>query len=298
MQASDDEGLLYIGVDGGGSRCRVRVCDATGKRVGAAEGGSANVYLNFGAAIAAITQTVGQALDRAGLAAEQAARSHIGLGLAGVSSPDIAARVAERLLGFASVSVSNDAVAACIGAHAGADGGLVIAGTGSAAVMRLGGREINIGGRGFLLGDDGSGALIGRDALRKALRAYDGLESFTPLLRALMLEFSDDPVGVITWGRSATSGEFGAYAPQVLEAAGRGDTAALAILEGAGHSIAELILALKAKGAPRISLVGGLAQPLRPYLGEPALALLAPSIRDAVDGALLLAGAPLPAMGG
>ena len=46
---------------------------------------------------------------------------------------------------------------ACIGAHAGADGGLVIAGTGSAAIARVRGKETIIGGRGFALGDDGVG---------------------------------------------------------------------------------------------------------------------------------------------
>jgi len=36
-------------------------------------------------------------------------------------------------------------------------------------------RESVIGGRGFLLGDDGSAARIGADAVRAALRAHDGL---------------------------------------------------------------------------------------------------------------------------
>ena len=44
----------FIGVDGGGTRCRVQVADAEGRPVGAAEGGSANVYLDFAGAIATI----------------------------------------------------------------------------------------------------------------------------------------------------------------------------------------------------------------------------------------------------
>jgi hypothetical protein len=39
--------------------------------------------------------------------------------------------------------------------------------------------------------------------------------------------------------------------------------------------------------------VGGLAAPLRPFLAEAARALLSPPLRDALDGALLRAGAPL-----
>jgi len=52
---------------------------------------------------------------------------------------------------------------------------LVIAGTGSAAVARVGGQRGRvIGGRGFLLGDDGSIARVGAEAIRAALRAHDG----------------------------------------------------------------------------------------------------------------------------
>ena len=100
----------------------------------------------------------------------------MGLGLAGFKQGSDQTRVKAAFPGFRLVRAANDATTACIGAHAGADGGLVIAGTGSAAIARVQGKETIIGGRGFALGDDGSGSHIGLDALRSTMRAFDGLQ--------------------------------------------------------------------------------------------------------------------------
>src|SRR5258708_23870996 len=62
----------------------------------------------------------------------------VGLGIAGFSEDKEAERVAAALPDFARIVVVNDAVAACVGANGLGDGGLVIAGTGSAGIPRLG----------------------------------------------------------------------------------------------------------------------------------------------------------------
>lgn len=292
--AADD--ALAMGVDGGGSTCRARLRDGAGALLAEAVGGSANVYLDRAGAIAAIRGCVAAALDAAGLAS--AAGVRLGLGLAGVSSPTIAAEVAAQvgaaLPGFAAVRVSNDAVTACLGAHGGADGGLVIAGTGSAGLMLAGGRELFVGGRGFLLGDDGSGARIGLDAWRRALRAHDGLEAHSLYTRELMARFGDDPAAVIRWGLSARSAEYGAEAPGCFAAAAAGDAVALSIVRGAAASLAELVAAVRRLGAERVCLVGGGAAAMRAHLPAEVASSLCDPLRDARDGAVLLAGGRLP----
>ena len=180
---------------------------------------------------------------------------HLGLGLAGVSNATIAREVADALPGFAAVRCSNDAVTACLGAHEGRDGGLVIAGTGSAGLALIGGRETFVGGRGFLLGDDGSGARIGLDAWRRALRAHDGLEPHTPLTRALMAEHRDDPAAVIRWGLKARSVDYGTYAPAVFAAAALGDPIALDIVGTAARAMSELAAAVRRHGATCVALL-------------------------------------------
>ena len=285
---------LFIGIDGGGSTCRARLRDGHGALLGEALGGSANVYLDFAGALARIRGCIGDVLAGAGLSEAARGRTSLGLGLAGVSSPAVAAEVAAALDGFAAVRVSNDGVIACLGAHAGQDGGLVIAGTGSAAVALVDGREINIGGRGFVLGDDGSGARIGHDAWRRALRAHDGLEPHTPFTRGLMARFGDDPVAVIRWGLAARSADYGAEAPGCFAAAAGGDAVALSIVRTAAAALAELVAAVRCRGAERIVMVGGGAAAVRPYLPAETVAGLSEPLGDARDGAILLAGGRLP----
>ena len=45
---------LYLGIDGGGTRCRARLRDGEGRLLGEAEGGLANIYQDFAGAIACI----------------------------------------------------------------------------------------------------------------------------------------------------------------------------------------------------------------------------------------------------
>lgn len=287
---------LFLGIDGGGSRCRSRLRDARGGLLASQHGGSANVYLDFDGALVTLKDLVAATLREAGLAPKDQRRLHIGLGLAGVSSPAIAGQVETGLGGYARVRVTNDAVTACLGAHAGADGGLVIAGTGSAGLARVAGVNTFVGGRGFVLGDDGSGARIGLEAWRRALRAFDGLEPETDLTRRLMSQFGNDPVAVIRWGLRAKSSDYGATAPVVFAAGLAGDPVALSVLRAAGRSLADLAFAVNRLGAERIALVGGIADAIRPYLPDGLGEKLSSPRLDAVEGAILLVGGTTPLM--
>jgi len=282
--------LWFVGVDGGATRCRARVREAHGRAAAEAIGAAANVHVDFATAVAVMRAVVGDALDKAGVTPAGHSRVAVGFGLAGVSDAADVERVVAAFPGFARVSAANDAVTACIGAHAGADGGLVIAGTGSAAIARVEGRETIVGGRGFTLGDDGSGAHVGLDALRAATRASDGLAAESALTRDILAEFDNDVVALIRWARSARPGDFGAYAPRVFAGAAEGDAVALTIVDSAARAIGALARRALALGAERVALVGGVGEALRPYLDPDLAALLTRAVHDATDGAILMAG--------
>lgn len=287
----------FLGIDGGATRSRARLRDSSGVMLSQTSGPAANVYVDFAGALAAARAVMAQAVQQAGLAPLGARRVCVGLGLAGLSTDAEAARVAAdlgALAGVASVRAANDAVTACLGAHGGADGGIVISGTGSAGLARVGGRESVIGGRGFLLGDDGSAARIGADAMRAALRAFDGLGPPTELTRSLMRRFADDADAAVQWALTAKPGDYGALAPLVLDAAGAGDAIARPIVEAAAVALAALTRAIQRLGAERVALVGGLGQSLRPRLPADLAATLREPLFDATDGAILLAGGVLP----
>ena len=287
-------GGLFLGVDGGATRCRARLRAASGEKLAEFEGPAANIYVDFGGALAVVRTVTGEVLQKAGIAPAWRGEVALGLGLAGLSTEEEAARVTEDLPGWARVVAVNDAIAACVGAHAGADGGFVIAGTGSNGAARVNGRETTVGGRGFLLGDDGSAARIGADALRAALRAHDGLQLSSPLTQALLRNFSNDPLAMLRWALTAKPSDYGVFAPKVLSAAGDGDIVALPIVEAAARALAAIAEALEKLGATRIVMVGGLAEPIKPYLPATLVGKLRPPLFDAVDGAILLAGGPSP----
>ena len=55
---------LYIGVDGGGTKCRVRIRNHQGKICSDANGGPANIYSDFDTAIAEIKKKLDHALAK------------------------------------------------------------------------------------------------------------------------------------------------------------------------------------------------------------------------------------------
>jgi len=277
---------FFLGVDGGATRCRARLRDRSGRELGRGIGPASNIYVDFDGAVRVLRETIDAAIP-AGTARQEIA---VGIGLAGLAEDQEAERIAAALPGFARVVVANDAVAACVGANGLGDGGLIIAGTGSAGIARVGGKTTIIGGRGFRLGDDGSAARLGEAGLRATLRALDDLEPMSELARALGRHFADDPLRMMRWAADAKPSDFGAFAPQILDLAKSGDARACEIVGEAAHAIAALAHALNALGAERVALVGGLAEPLRPYLPADVEGRLVRPRRDAVDGAILLAG--------
>jgi glucosamine kinase len=281
---------LYLGVDGGATRSRARLRDADGKLLAEATGSAANIHVDFDAARAALRALVDATLINAGLNQADAESIAMGLGLAGFKGDSDQARVAAAFPGFLRVRAGNDATTACVGAHAGADGGLIIAGTGSAAVARVRNKETIIGGRGFALGDDGSGSHIGLEAMRAAMRAYDRIGPESALTQDLISHFSNDPVAMMNWALSAKPGDFGGFAPRVFEHAASHDPIALEIVRTAARAIGVLTRRVVALGAERVALVGGVGEALRPYFEPDIAARLKPPVYDPTDGAILFAG--------
>ena len=277
---------LFLGIDGGGTNCRARIRDEAGALLAEADGGLANIYQDYSGAMAAILGTAQAAAARAGVATMAL---HAGLGLAGATGPEQCARVAQAGLPFASIAVDSDGCAACLGAHGGGDGGIVIAGTGSAGFALIGGRQLSIGGHGFALGDQGSGAVMGRELLRRALLAHDGILEHSPLTREVMARFGDTPGRMIEWSRTVLSRDYAAFAPDVLAAAKAGDAHAAALVAESARGIAALSRQLREAGAPRLSLIGGLGAALLAFLPGDVAALFHPALADPVDGAIMLA---------
>ena len=201
----------------------------------------------------------------------------------------IAGPAAVRLGIDRSVVYVNDATIACIGAHGGRDGGIVIVGTGSIGFAVVKGREVRIGGYGFPISDEGSGADLGLHAIRLALRASDGRALATSFTREVMVRFDNDPFEAVAWMDRATATEYATLAPLVMRHADAGDPVGRRIVREAAEQIDELVRRLIECGAPRVALIGGLASSIEPWLAPDVQRGLSPVEGDAIAGALYLA---------
>jgi|SRR5579871_1399382 len=280
---------LFIGVDGGGSGCRARIADDHGNLLGRGEAGPAALRVGVDRALAAVESACNAAAADAGLAAGELRHMDAVVGLAGIGRKGLMEELLARPHPFGSIRYVNDATIACVGAHGGRDGGVVIVGTGSVGLAILDGREIRIGGYGFPVSDGGSGAALGLGAVRVALKAHDGRISRTRLGSEIMRRFQDDPLEVIAWADTATATDYARFAPLVVDFAEQGDWAASEIVRVAAKEIEQLAKGLFQCGTPRVALVGGLARRMQTFLAPDVLQLLVPSRGDSIDGALLLA---------
>ena len=130
--------------------------------------------------------------------------------------------------------VKSDALIALEGAVGTGDGAIVVLGTGSAYMARRDGETRAVGGWGFLVGDQGSGARLGRDLLEETLLGYDGIGEASDLTRAVLAVFRNEPRDVVEFTTTAKPGDFGGFAPMVFEHAAKGDAVAEKILQARG----------------------------------------------------------------
>ncbi len=280
---------LFLGIDGGGSKCRARLCDREGQVLGEGQSGAANVSLGLDIAFAEISKAAALALENAGLADVPLSDLHAGAGLAGMPLRREREELRRHPHPFASFEADTDAYTACLGAHDGADGAIVIVGTGTCGITIANGEVTYVGGWGLVIGDEGSGAYLGRAAVRRALREHDAILPRSALGNAIMSQFESQAEDLVTWAATARPGDYGKFVPVIIEHAQAGDPVSRDLLHETGEDVCLLVEALAAKGAPNVALVGGLAGPIQPWLPERILPLLVEPKGDPLDGALMLA---------
>ena len=284
-----EQAVLLLGIDGGGTRCRARLCTFAGEPLGEAVTGPANLRLGVRVSFSSVVEAARQCLDQAGLPEQKIARIVACLALAGASEPAYLAAARNHLHPFREVIVTTDAHAACVGAHGEKDGGVIVAGTGTVAWAVIKDKTYRVGGWGLPISDEGSGAWIGSEALRRVLWAYDGRIAWTSLLRVLFADFAEDPHAIVSWTTTASPRDFGSFAPCIADYANRGDPAAIELMRMAAVHIDGLAARLIALGAPSVALVGGFAAAMRPWLAAETKTHLIEPAGDALQGALMLA---------
>ncbi len=282
------EGAFYLGVDGGGSRCRARLESADGRALGSGVAGPASMRLGFETVRDAIMTATLQAFAQADLPKEALARTYAGIGLAGTGLTGARQALEAWRHPFAGAWFEGDGYIAVLGAFGAEDGGVVIVGTGSIGLSYQD-ELVRIGGYGFPVSDEGSGADLGLNAIRHALRTLDGRAEASGFSKDVLALFSNDHVAVIDWLEKAKASDYAALAPLVAKYAGEGDPAAHQLMLLAAMHVAEIIDVLFERGARRVALSGGVAEAIKEYLPARITTKLSEPQADALAGGILLA---------
>lgn len=285
---------FWIGVDGGGTHTRARLYTPEGTALGEGQAGPSALGQGVAQSWAHVQEAVQAAAQAAGLPPLAAADCALGLGLSGANHPALAQAFVDQNPGFARVALDGDAVTGVLGAHAGHPGALLIAGTGSIALAHAAdGSRRQAGGWGWLNGDEGSGAWLGKAALRHAQRALDGRDPTGTLARALWALLGQSAQELLAWQAQAGQARFASLAPLVFDHA-ESDPAAAEALREAAHELECMAHAVDPEGRLPLVVSGSVGQRLTSRLSPELRARLQPAHGDALDGALRLLQTAFP----
>jgi glucosamine kinase len=285
---TDSCDTFLVGVDGGGTGCRVAVGTARDGILAEASGGKANVFTAPDLAITNILTAVEVATAKAGHdpAVLRDAVAH--LGLAGVLS-DLQGQKIARAFPFATCTVTDDRPTAVAGALGGYDGYLAAIGTGSFVAAQRAGKVRFVGGWGFQVSDQASGAWLGRAALDRTLLCHDGVITHTGLTQAVMARFDNDPKEIVLFALRALPGDFAQFARVVVDCARQGDAIACALMDDGATYIERALLALGMGQGDRLCLIGGVGPQYRTRLPDSLTSCLVEPAHSSLFGAFELA---------
>lgn len=279
---------FVIGIDGGGTGCRVAISAADGSVIGTAIGAAANYTSDPDGTVRHILAALSDVADNAGLPLDRLLDMPAHLGLAGIVSREDANALAARLP-LTRCRITDDQVTSTIGALGARDGALVAVGTGSFVAIKRGETIRTLGGWGLQLGDQAAGAWLGRIALQRCALVADGLAPTSPLVANLLARFDGDAGQIIAFARQAAPAEYAQLAPLVFEAAQSDDLHGRSlVVEGAAY----LNLCLGTadlEGDDVLCVSGGLGPRYAPWLDENFQARIAQPEGTALDGAVRLA---------
>jgi glucosamine kinase len=300
----------FLGVDGGGTNCRIRLADENLTTLADAAGGRSNLQIERGEpAYRSIMDGTREVFQKAGLDFAETRNTFACFGMAGGRLPSARDEFAARAWPFAGVQVFDDIDIARAGAHGGDDGAVIIVGTGSAAMAMQNGVRHQCGGWGFHIGDQMSGAILGRELVRRSVDAADGLQSASPLTEAVIERLGGSVDAVMNWSfpkdprppleagnATATStllgrapAEFGALIPLFFDFYEQGDPVAVELMAIELGYIDTYVRWFKARGVGRMAAVGGFGTRLYPLMMQRYGDFIVRPVHEPLHGAVILA---------
>ena len=290
MSTSSDNKTLFLGIDGGGSKCKAIVMNENDDILGTGISGPGNPLYGFEQATSSIVTSAKLALKDAGLEHVQLNELIAGVGLAGVNIPKVMEQMQAWQHPFKQMFLAHDLLIACLGAHHKHNGAVIISGTGSCGYSCIEGKDVILGGHGFPQGDQGSGAWFGLQATKHVLLSLEGFSEDTLMTELLQDKLSCKTITAIiecVAGKKATF--FAQLANLVFDAAEQGDKVALGIVEEGAEYINALAKQLLVNKPSRLSMLGGLTPRLQKWLSQDIQSQLSEPLSSPEVGAVCFA---------
>jgi len=298
--------MLFLGIDGGGTKTTFCLCDSSGSVLAKLQTASLDYHeTGFDGYAARLQKGVSDILSQAGISAERLYCITVGTPCFGESEED--SRELERLArgvlpATAKTYVVNDVLCAMYGALAGKPGICILSGTGSMAMgMDETGRVVRAGGWSHLCSDVGSGYWLGRQAMFLFAKQAEWVVEQGALYRIIMEKYSlARPMDIIPIIETAMKSREQVAAFQMLlyEAACAGDVYAASLFPQAAEELALLAGSVRKRlfhhsSDVKVSYAGGLfnvgellIEPLRDALAAQNLSLAEPVLGPAEGAAL------------
>jgi glucosamine kinase len=268
MHNNNENQPLFLGIDGGGSKCKAVITTADLRVLGTGISGPGNPLHGFEQAVHSITESALLALADANI---QMPLSDLtaGVGLAGVNLPVLFEKMSNWQHPFKQMMLTTDLLIACLGAHRGADGAVIITGTGSCGFAYVDGKELIVGAHGFPHGDKGSGAWFGLQGAKQVLLSLDGLVEPSIMNSAMLKKLNC--INALEFVEAIASKPATFYAQLaniVFDAAQANDHVAKCIVNEGAEYINQVARKLWQQKPQRMSMIGGLSVRVIPWLAD------------------------------
>ena len=184
----------YIGIDGGGTKTKFDLFDSDKNSIASITTPTIHpAQTSFKEAVSVLTDTKEKLLENIN-DSDYILKVGAGLGGYGINA-DYRKKLEDEFSAvFDEFKLYSDAYTAMLGALAGEDGILMIAGTGSIALAKIGDETFRCGGFGYRYGDEGSAYSIGKALISMALKEADG-RSDKSIISNLVADYFDN-IGV------------------------------------------------------------------------------------------------------
>ena len=251
---------FVCGIDGGGTRTTAVCCTPDGREIARKVFGPFNLNSIGEEAFRGILKDIVSFLEETGNCRA------LCIGAAGVNNLRMAEIVHEA---FSETGICyklvGDEVIAHTGALNGKEGIILIAGTGSICFGKnSAGKSATAGGWGHLLGDEGSGYGLGRDAIRAVSRLLDGYGEPTTIRELIAGEFGlDTPEKIVSYVYSNDKSAVAKISHLVEKAYWDKDPVAIGIVRSNAEALVDIVMAVSSRlGLEKcdVALLGGLME--------------------------------------